>query len=329
MKQIRTVGKLVKISDDDIWDEHVDLSLESNPFLTSRFLRSIGQENSRFALFESQQFIAGACIFNYRGGNFEAAHSFCLYQGLFFPNSSKKSYSEENLRLKKMQRMIASIDSLQRPIRLSMHFNINDLRGIDWYYFQNNQSSLQAKTKVKYTGVIQLQEYGNFEEYLSTIRRERMREFLRSSESDTRIEIESKDVESFMVLYQKTFARQGLVNSKDNLNRVFRIIQDGINQSYGNLSMLYSSFGEPISGVFILSDNRTDTYLFGANDTKYRNIHGSTRLLVEAVRKSYSDKKEIFDFCGMNSPQRGEFKSSFNALITPYFEVDLDARKEG
>lgn len=328
MKQIRTVSNLVNIKDDDIWDEHVAMSLESNPFLSSRFLRSIGQENSRFALFESQRFVAGTCLFDYSGGNFDLAHSFCLYQGLFLPNSSKNKYSEENLRLKKMQKIIASLDYLERPIRMSMHFNINDLRGIDWFYFQNSQSSLQPKTRVKYTGVIRLQEYSNFEDYLSTIRKERLKEFLRSKESNTRIEFESINVESFMDLYKKTFERQGILNAKETLNRVFRIIQDAINQNYGNLLMLYSSHGEPISGVFILSDKQTATYLFGANDVKHRHVFGSTRLLVEAIRKSYSEKKELFDFCGMNSPQRGEFKSSFNARLTPYFELDLDARKE-
>lgn len=327
MNQIGKASNLIKINDDDIWDQNLALSLESNPFLSSKFLRSIGQEDSRFALYDSKQFVAGACIFDYKGQNFDLTHSFCVYQGMFFPNSNKERYSDENLRLNRMEDIIKSIDFLNRPMRMSMHFNINDLRAIDWYYYENSKSNLSPRTRIKYTGLIRTDEFSNFDEYLLTIRKERLREVRRSLEAKSRIEYESRNVEEFMELYSKTFRRQGLENSDHNLKRAYTIIQDAISQNYGKLSMLYSPQGEPISSVFILSDKRTDTYLFGANDMKYKHFHGSTRLLINAISMAFSHKKQIFDFCGMNSPHRGKFKSSFNARLTPYFEVDLVTRK--
>jgi len=33
---------------------------------------------------------------------------------------------------------------------------------------------------------------------------------------------------------------------------------------------------------------------------------------------------EEIDFCGVNSPQRGDFKISFNAEIKPYYESTFD-----
>jgi hypothetical protein len=32
----------------------------------------------------------------------------------------------------------------------------------------------------------------------------------------------------------------------------------------------------------------------------------------------------MLDFVGVNSPQRGDFKLSFNPELVPYFEVHLD-----
>ena len=92
--------------------------------------------------------------------------------------------------------------------------------------------------------------------------------------------------------------------------------------------MLYSKEGEPVSGAFILSDKNTDVYLFGANDNNYRDSYGSTRIILDSIKETFEESKKIFDFCGMNSPLRGDFKSSFNARLTPYFELDLNVRRE-
>jgi lipid II:glycine glycyltransferase (peptidoglycan interpeptide bridge formation enzyme) len=112
------------------------------------------------------------------------------------------------------------------------------------------------------------------------------------------------------------------------LNRARSIISAGLGDGSGNLKMLYSEDGEPISGAYILSDKGTNIYLFGANDTNYRNSYGSTRIILDSLKETFQQSKKIFDFCGMNSPLRGEFKSSFNARITPYFELDLNVRRE-
>jgi hypothetical protein len=112
------------------------------------------------------------------------------------------------------------------------------------------------------------------------------------------------------------------------LNRVKSIISAGIRDGSGKLKMLYSEDGEPVSGAYILSDKDTSIYLFGANDINYRDSYGSTRVILDSLKETFQESKMIFDFCGMNSPLRGEFKSSFNARLIPYFELDLNVRRE-
>jgi hypothetical protein len=325
--RIGTSGCLEPISDDTEWDELVSSSIEASPFLMSSFLRSIKQESSRFVLSEGGEAVIGTCIFNSFGSNSENAYAFCLNQGVFFPHLTLKNYSDENERLRRLKRMIECLDSKAERIHLSFHPKVNDLRAIEWFYYEAHSSNLVPNIKSRYTGLIEIEKFASFDEYLKSIRKERLREYKKSLETQYKVDLHSSDLENFLNLYYLTFDRKGQTVSDDLLNRVKSIISAGLMDGAGNLKMLYSEDGEPVSGAYILSDKGTDVYLFGANNTNYRDSYGSTRIILDSLKETFQESKKIFDFCGMNSPLRGEFKSSFNARTTPYFELDLNVRK--
>lgn len=326
--EIGTSGGLEPICDDATWDDLVSNSMEASPFLMSSFLRSIGQESSRFVLSDAKKPIIGTCVFNSNGSILESPYAFCLYQGVFFPHLNLTNYSDENERLRRLKELIECLDLKAERIHLSFHPKINDLRAIEWFYYEALDCNLVANTKSRYTGLIEIRKFDSFDEYLKSIRKERLREYKRSLETKYKVDLHSDDLENFLNLYALTFARNGQTVSDGLLNRVKSIISAGLRDGSGALKMLYSDDGEPVSGAYILSDKGTDIYLFGANDTTYRDSYGSTRLILESLKLSFQNSKKTFDFCGMNSPLRGEFKSSFNARLTPYFELDLDVRKE-
>lgn len=325
---IGTSGCLEPIFDDTEWDELVSSSIEASPFLMSSFLRSIKQENSRFVISENGRAVIGICILNSFGCIPENLHAFCLYQGVFFPHLTLKNYSDENERLRRFHRMIECLDSKADPIHLSFHPKVNDLRAVEWFYHEAHRSNLVPIIKSRYTGMIEIKRFASFDEYLKSIRKERLREYRRSLETKYKIDLHSGDLENFLNLYELTFGRKGQTVSDDLLNRVKSIVSAGLGDGSGNLTMLYSEDGEPVSGAYILSDRDTSIYLFGANDIKYRDSYGSTRVILDSLKQTFQESKKIFDFCGMNSPLRGEFKSSFNARLIPYFELDLNVRGE-
>ena len=77
------------------------------------------------------------------------------------------------------------------------------------------------------------------------------------------------------------------------------------------------------SMAFFVSDSRCSYYLFGANDPSMRETNASSKLLLNNIDLSARKGLHIFDFVGVNSPQRGDFKLSFNAELVPYQEVHL------
>jgi len=224
--------------------------------------------------------------------------------------------------------MIECLDSKAARIHLSFHPKVIDLRAIEWFYYETHKSNLVPSIKSRYTGLIEIKRFASFDEYLKSIRKERLREYKRSLETQYRVDLNSSDLENFLNLYDLTFGRKGQTVSEDSLNRVKSIISAGIRDGSGKLKMLYSENGEPVSGAYILSDKDTSIYLFGANDINYRDSYGSTRVILDSLKETFQESKMIFDFCGLNSPLRGEFKSSFNARLIPYFELDLNVRRE-
>ena len=318
---------LETIIDDAEWDKLVLSSCESSPFLKSSFIRSVGQEHSRTILLAEGKVILGTCLFTQLCPAPENTYAFCAYQGVFFPNLARANYSDENQRLRRLQDLIQILDSQGDSRHFSFHPNVNDLRAVDWFYHAAENSKLIPSIRSRYTGTIQMREYATFETYLGTLRKERLREYRRSVESSYQIELNSTDLMNFLKLYNSTFERQGHKVANSVLDRVSNIISVGLEDKSGKLRMLYSKKGDPVSGAYILSDQTTDVYLFGANNIEFRDSYGPTRLLLESVKESFGQTKAVFDFCGMNSPLRGEFKSSFNARVTPYFEMDLEVRK--
>jgi len=76
-----------------------------------------------------------------------------------------------------------------------------------------------------------------------------------------------------------------------------------------------------------LYDDRTAYYLFGANDPMYRHTSAGAFLLMHMIKDAFEKGIQEIDFVGVNSPNRGDFKISFNAEVKPYFVTDLSSLK--
>ena len=79
-----------------------------------------------------------------------------------------------------------------------------------------------------------------------------------------------------------------------------------------------------IGAAFIIFDKKRSYYLFAASDPEYRGTGVGTRIVYESIKRSFEKKIKFFDFVGVNSPFRGDFKLSFNPLIVPYYSVNWE-----
>ena len=64
-------------------------------------------------------------------------------------------------------------------------------------------------------------------------------------------------------------------------------------------------------------------YLIGANDPNYRKDGAGGFVVLEQIRYCIEQGLSYEDFMGINSPLRGDFKTSLNADPVSYFEFNL------
>lgn len=134
---------------------------------------------------------------------------------------------------------------------------------------------------------------------------------------------ELQSSEEFLRLYKRTFDRQNIEVNEGNLQRVKRIVDGCISDKFGRLVFCRSEDGTLCSATVSLHDDHTSYYMFGATDPDFRSSGANTALLLENIEHSYRSGRTRFDMVGINSPQRGNYKLSFNATPVPYYSVRL------
>ncbi|MEO8762223.1 MAG: GNAT family N-acetyltransferase [Bacteroidia bacterium] len=120
-----------------------------------------------------------------------------------------------------------------------------------------------------------------------------------------------------------TFERQGLKRSELEIKNFKNIAKAAIDSKVGNILICKNRDNIVLGATLFLEDTKAAYYFAGANHPEYRKSGCGTFLLIESIRKCYDKNLKKIDMVGINSPNRGLFKVSLNALPTPYFEVDL------
>jgi lipid II:glycine glycyltransferase (peptidoglycan interpeptide bridge formation enzyme) len=75
------------------------------------------------------------------------------------------------------------------------------------------------------------------------------------------------------------------------------------------------------SMCLFLYDKKRAYYLLAANDPTHRSTGAATRLMFDNIFEAKRRGLQELDFVGVNSPNRGDFKLSFNPELKLYFDV--------
>jgi lipid II:glycine glycyltransferase (peptidoglycan interpeptide bridge formation enzyme) len=149
----------------------------------------------------------------------------------------------------------------------------------------------------------------------------RRQEYRRGLELGLTVE-PSTDIELLNRLHAATFMRQGITRDPAEEQLFVKIATAAVRQGYGELLVCRLDSGAPASATLFLHDDRYAYYYVGANDPEYRKSGAGTFLLAENIRRALARGALAVDFVGINSPSRGDFKTSFNACPVPYYTVD-------
>ena len=103
------------------------------------------------------------------------------------------------------------------------------------------------------------------------------------------------------------------------------LAEESLSKGFGRLLVCRDQSGIPASASLFLFDNKTSYYLIGANDPKFLKNGTGSYVMFEQIRRCLEQGLSQVDFVGINSPMRGDFKTSFGAVPVPYYTVMLES----
>jgi hypothetical protein len=321
------MADLTRCDDKTRWDEFVSSSPQGNVFCRSAFLDALGIDYDTWLLQANGRIKAGAVLLKDGQGNvLTAPYPLTLYHGVLLDEGLMSE--QPHHRYKEGLEITASLlNELERHYsRLSfcLHHGIDDLRAFSWFHYHQRELGM-FNIGLNYSGIIDLG-MPDFEAYLATIRSCKRREYRLALKNGLTAET-SDDLVVLEKLYRMTFERQGATKSSEELHLVRGIAHAALAQGFGEILLVRLPDGEVASATLFLHDEHTGYYLIGANHPNYRNTYSGVFAFVESSRRCHARGLKQIDVCGINSPNRGDFKTSFNAVPTPYFVVNWKKNK--
>lgn len=301
-----------------LWDSFSELSPQGSVFCRTEFINSLGVNCKYYFVEKGNEVLAAIPVLMDENGNvLRSPYHFAPYLGILF-----KSFPHEYMHKKVTREFEVSEFIINEIINIYGKFSatlspfFNDVRPFLWYNYHVPEKGV-FKNIIRYTPILKMN-FKSREEYLSEVRLLRRRELKNADQ----VEIsDCQDVDLLDILHEKTFERQNIKREEIQSKVLRRITQNAIDKNYGRLSLCKYK-GEPASAYLFLFDNKRSYYLFGANHPNFRNSGCSTKLMIDNIfyTKYIRGLSEV-DFIGANSPNRGDYKISFNPDLHTYFEV--------
>ena len=309
---------IIQCTEASVWDCFVAGSPQGNLFCSTRFLDAVGADYELLFVNKKKNVQLGAVIVKQDDG--EPTLNPFMYQGVLFDSSVGNLPTHKRVKksLELVDFLLAELEQRYTRISFSLHHAFSDLRSFQWFHYHEPDAA-RLKVNLNYTGLLEIDSYHDFEHYLSSVRKVRRYEYRKGLREGLAIEV-SNDLEILDRLHEATFKRQGIEREEEK-RLLYRIVPTALAEDFGELLVCRNKDGKAISATFFLYDEYNGYYLFGANDFEHGNAGGGTVLMLEIIRRCFERGLKWVDFVGINSPNRGDFKTSFNAVPVPYFVV--------
>ena len=303
-------------------------SPQGTVFCRTGFLNALGVEYELWWVLEAGLPKVGAVLLiDENGEPRRAPFAFSLYHGVLFHGnlSTLPLHTLVQRRLELLEFLLGELRDRYGRISFCLHPAFPDVRAFTWFHYGEPERG-RFRVEVSYTGRVDLTSVNDFDSYLTTIRKGRRYEYRRALKEG--ITVEEGDTGTLLELYRKTFARQGIDLENVVEQRVTSIADSAIGGGFGELLTARDAEGRAASAVLFLYDDRCGYYLIGANDPALRTSGSGTFVVLEGIRRCQARGLEGVDVCGMNSPNRGDFKASLNAAPVPYFVATWEGGKQ-
>lgn len=313
---------LVPCTDKRTWDAFVRSSPQRNVFCMSSFIEACGEDHAFVFVQSDGEPMLGAILFPEKNGRLRGSpRPFTMYQGVLFSGvlDTLKPHTRAGKQLQLTEFLLAELERTYVNLEFCLHPSFPDIRSFSWFHYHEREKGM-FQTTVGYTGLVDLNGIDDMESFLGMIRTTRRQEARGAAAKGWHIE-ESGDVALLDDLHQRTFDRQQTERPQEAGTLVRSVAKRAIEEGFGEILLSKNDRGDVASAVLYLFDDRCGYYLIGANDPAFRKDACGSMLVTEAVMRCKKRGCASFDVVGINSPARGDYKTSFNAVPLAYYTV--------
>jgi hypothetical protein len=308
-----------RCEDATAWNQFVESSPHGSVFCKTPFFKALNEPFNLYFILENGRPVLALPVNESTPVFVPYAHyttfRFAIYQGpMFSPEVEEMPvHSAVPRRMRLMDFALAELTARHRRVSFTLSPHLTDLRSFQWFNYHHPEGG-RFDVHLRYTGLVDLRSPGR--EQLR-----RRREMARAARQEVVCET-SDDFDVLDWLDDLGYERQSL--TRDPADRVARraIAESALRHGYGRCLLARSARGEVASAYLCLFDRQCAYYLFAGNHPDSRRSGASSLLMLHALDMFRNEGKWWFDFVGLNSPRRGDFKSSFNAMPTPHYLVD-------
>jgi len=305
----------------EVWRDFVGRSPQGNIFADDRLLRSAGLSVDLITVESKGEILFGCPLLRHEGALVGQPWPFLQYHGPLLGEglSSMACHRACHHHLQAAEIFLQHLEQSGDRVWFNFHHKYPDVRAFSWFHYHDSPEQ-QFRFRPFYTGIIDLSLPASLGDYLSSIRELRARQHRRAAGSGYTIK-QSGDLDALDDLHRLTFERQGIERNERDVRIMREICAAALADGYGDLYFSYDEDGTCASGVFFLHDQHTAYYLIGANDPGHRQAGASTHLMIEVFWAYRQKGIQLIDLVGVNSPTRGDYKTSLNAVPRLYLQA--------
>lgn len=309
-----------------IWNKFVEESPQGTIYSNSIFITSI-YPNSKFFLVKNSENLVGGVSLLIGSDNklIYNPHYIQYYNSILFSdNSHLKNYKKIKQEFQITEMIINKVVCDYDDFYCVNTPYFNDIRPFQWFNYHNKESGV-FNNEVSYSPFLNLRNI-DFDVLIKNVRYDRRRDF--TSKKFNLVIKSSKNIDILSHLHNLTFQRQNIVRNSMEIEAFEKIVKSSLDNDFGEL-LICEFDGIPIAASLFLFDKKRAYYQFGAQHPDYRNIPGSTRVLLQSFLNSIKRGNYEVDLIGANSPYRSDYKISFNCELKHYYLSILKSKFDG
>jgi GNAT superfamily N-acetyltransferase len=311
--------EFTEVRDSGVWDDFVANSPQGSVFSRTHFLEAHGTEFRTVGVTAEGVLLLGAPLLLREGRILQAPNPLTMYQGPMLARQvcELPVHRRTSQVLALCDALLGGLEATCERISFCVHHRFPDLRSFSWFHYHERDKGLFSM-ELRYTGLLDLARTADWAAYLGDLRDVRRQEYRKALSSGWIVE-PSRDLDLLDHLHHQTFARQGLEQEEDVSQCVRAVASAALAHNFGEMLVCRNPNGAVAGATFFLHDPECGYYWVGANDPEFRKTGSGTLLLAESIRRCRERGAKSVDMVGINSPNRGDFKTSFNAVPTPYW----------